>query len=106
MINNESRKVSFYRKIQGVKELINFDSISSEDPHLAEIKRMPMRMRTQILPKDKRRQFLQKANRNRSHHMENQIDEVSDSESVNTFSSSYFEDLYSMSKKSPSNKEA
>ena len=104
MINDYSRKMSFMKKIQGVKELIkfdNFESLSSEDPHIAEMKKMPQRMRTQIQLRSKRRRILDNFKRNNSLHNKNNIEEATESDSVNSFSSSSFEEEFkSLDKKS------
>ena len=92
------------KKIQGVKERIkfeNFESLSSEDPHITEMKKMPLRMRTQIQLKSKRKRILDNFERNKSLHNENNIEEGTESDSMNTFTSSSFEEEFkSLGKKS------
>jgi hypothetical protein len=89
MIRSEKRKKSFIKKIQGVKDIINFDdfnSSSSEELHIIEMKKMPMRMRTQVLLGNHRKQFLSTLVGD-NNNVENKIEEASESESVYTFSS-------------------
>jgi hypothetical protein len=88
MISSDKRKRSFLKKIQGVKDIINFDdfnSSSSEELHIIEMKKMPMRMRSQVLLGNHRKQFL--STLVRGNNIENKIEEASESESVYTFSS-------------------
>ncbi|CAI2366775.1 unnamed protein product [Moneuplotes crassus] len=102
IISNEMRKMSFMKKIQGVKQLINFEdfeSLSSEDPHLAEMKNMPLRMRTQIQLMAKKNQFI-KNNMNRSQKWDS---DESESESYSFSSSSGEANFKSVSKNSLTN---
>ena len=84
MISNENRKISFLKKIQGVKEIMeidSFESSSSEDPHLSILKSMPLRMRTQVMLANPRRFGSGTIHKKSIAQTQNMIEEMSESES-------------------------
>ena len=105
---SEHRKISFLKKIQGVKEIINFEnfdsSSSEEDPRVIELKKMPMRMRTVIKMPFNRNRIKSSVIVSKSPLPTTQLEEISESESVETFTSSSNSSTSSQKSVSPKNK--
>lgn len=81
-------------------EIDSFDSSSSEDPHLSILKSMPLRMRTQVMLANPRRFGSGMVKKKSIAQTQNMIEEMSESESVDTFTSSSSSSSTSDAKKS------